>query len=137
MMEGKCYYDRKVTIYTKSGFGDIVKIEARLREIVMGKKFAQYNNAVKVVFTKKRKRKLSAMMLTHNPYMVIVDGWNNLDPEDMFGKASIESGVEVKRSKYACFDDRYATDFDDIIDNAVGLPDIILDIRHTKGFSAY
>ncbi len=136
-MNGYCYFDRKVTIYTKSGFGDIVKWEARLREVETGRSYAQYNNAVKVSFTLKKKRKLTGMMLTYAPYMVIVDGWNNPEPEDMFANFSESNGTTVYKSKYACFDDRYCTDFDKIIDKGEGFGDIILDIRHTKGFNAH
>lgn len=137
-MNGKCYFDRKVTIYTKSGFGDIVKHEARLREIEMDKSYAQYRNAVKVTFTLKRKRKLTGTMLTYAPYMVIVDGWDNPEPTGMFKEpVTTPNGVEVREAKYACFDDRYCTDFDSIIDKGEGFGEILLDIRHTKGFSAY
>ena len=49
--------------------------------------------------------------------MLIVEGWENPSPDGMFNLDTVKNkdGVTIKASRYSCFDDRYKTDFDKVI----------------------
>lgn len=131
------YEDLKATIYTKSEFfGNIVKREVKLHEITEKTTYAQYHNAVKATFTIKRKRSKSSLVTTYQPYVVIVAGWDHPNPADMFDIVEKTDTMTIKKSSYMSFDDRFATDFDAIVDSGK-LGEVILDARHTKGFSSH
>lgn len=70
---------KKATIYINRTFG-IRKIEVELQSVTT-EKYAQYNNAVKLLYKVKGKRKISGEMLTYKPYCIIFPGWGHPNPE--------------------------------------------------------
>lgn len=128
----------KVTIYVKSDlFGNIVKREGVLISAEAGVKYAQYNNAVKVVYRGKRKRSNTGFVQTYMPYVVIVEGWDRPDPKELCDvTVSNENGVTVKKSSYASFDKRFCTDFDELVDGGK-LGKVVFEARHTKGYNPH
>lgn len=109
-------FDRMaVTIYIKSEFG-YSKIEAKLRQIVTGSKYAQYNNAMLIYYTPKGKRNEQIIRLSYDPQMVILQGHGHFNPDNGF--VDVDSkfmGLTVKKSKYLCYDKRYVSEFDSML----------------------
>jgi len=123
----------KATIYTTSEFmGNVFKIECTLVDFGF-RKYAQYDKAAFVRYIPKGKRTETGFTKGYHPYILILEGHGHPEPEDMFldlGKS--ESGLNVKRSKYMSFDDRYKTDFDAVIDQILPQKKVLFDERHTK-----
>lgn len=133
------FEDQKVTIYTRGELeGNIVKTEAKLHEIFEGSSYAQYRNAIKMRFTGKHKRQPETKMLTHNPYAVVVLGWERPDPKTVAETQYVNNAGEEsdKITRYVSFDDRYATDFDELVDGEK-LGEVLFDARYTKGYSCH
>lgn len=129
--------DKKVTIYRRGMFGEVIKFEAYLGFIVQ-REYAQYKNAVELVCKIKRKQKRTRFIESYNPYLVVVSGWNNPDPEDWLKPVSSDNGVTVKASRYASFDKRMATDFDEMLEvDSDKFGEILYDYRFTKGYCPY
>jgi hypothetical protein len=129
--EYRDYYSPKVTIYTKCDFmGSIKKTEAKLHQI--GRMdYAQYDNANYYVYTPKRKRSAYRQVNAYKPYTIIVEGWNQVKPEEM---CSVKISDTLKQSKYLSFDDRWCTDFDTIINEKIasGELKVIFDDRYSN-----
>ena len=107
----------KITIYTTSEFfGSIVSYEGYLVEYG-ARKYAQYENAPFVKFIPKGKRKTCIIQKAYKPYLLILKGWDNPKSEGMFKKSEDKNGVTIKESKYKSYDDRYKSDFDNIIND--------------------
>jgi hypothetical protein len=122
----------KSTIYFKSGFGNIVKLEVKL----LGhgtKKYAQYSAAPFVQYIKKRARKPTGFIQTYRPNIVIVDGWGHPEPDSMFLEPEISStGLAVSKGRYTAFDESWQNDFDLMFDKYVNNNDnveVIADYR--------
>lgn len=127
----------KATMYRKSEFmGNIVKHEITLIEVKDHQKWAQYNNAVKVLCRHKKKRLNYEHTFSYDPYVVIVEGWGKPDPKDMFDVVEQTETLTIKKSSYASFDTRFMTDFDQIVDEGK-LGKVIFEARSTKGYSCY
>lgn len=127
----------KATMYLKSEFmGNIIKHEITLVEFKEHQKYAQYNNAVKVVCRHKRKRGDTEHTFTYQPFVVIVEGWDRPNPADMFDVVEKTDTLTIKKSSYASFDERFCTDFDQLVDEGK-LGKVIFEARHTKGYSCY
>lgn len=129
---------RKVTVYKKNSmFGNINKIEMRLIEFGTHK-YAQYNDAPFVAGIPKRKRKAIQMTESYKPYMLIVEGWDNIEPNGMFdgGKSTTNGEVTCSQAKYSSFDGGYESDFDEVIDKLIesGEVKVIADYR---GYDSY
>jgi hypothetical protein len=126
--------DNKVTIYTKGGMGNIVKIEARL--IDHGTKpWAQYAAAAFVNYVRKGARTERQMVQAYRPYFLICAGWGLHDPDGAFGcEQQDANGTTFRRSRYAAFDDRWQQDFDARINAAIERGDVqvVADYRHTS-----
>jgi hypothetical protein len=108
--------NQPVTIYrTSEFFGNIVKIEGKLKEI-RNRKYAQYDNAVEVVYIPKGKRSPRSFISCgrENPLLIIITGLNHPSPDSMFGKPD-NNGAAY--SKYASFDPRWKHDFSHMIDD--------------------
>lgn len=106
---------QKITVYiTSEMFGSVVKYEGYLIE--HGKrKYAQYDDAPYVKFIPKGKRKVCTIQKSYKPYLLILEGWENPEPEGMYGKREIKDNVIIRESVYSSFDDRYKEDFNNII----------------------
>lgn len=108
--------NEKVTIYSTSEFfGNVVKYEGYLIEHGR-KKYAQYENAPFVTFKPRRKRNAVRIIKGYKPYLLILKGWDNPNPQEMCGKVKQEGNVIIKESTYSSFDDNYKIDFDNMID---------------------
>lgn len=123
---------QKVTIYKTSEFmGNVCAIEGYLVEHGR-KKYAQYDNAVSVKFIKKRCQNVSGFVVGYSPYILIVEGWNQVSPGEGFQevKSSIP-GIKVSKSKYMSFDSRYIEDFESIINKQIeaGKVKVVADYR--------
>lgn len=128
---------QQVTIYTSTGMG-ITKMEGTI--ISIGRRpYAQYDQAPFVTFVPKGKRKPQGVIATAYPYLVVLAGHGHIDPPSpMVEQETNQIGIQVSKSRYALFDDRYKTDFDDILNEYLvtqffgGSPDVVLmDVRHT------
>lgn len=101
-----------VTIYFRSSFGSILRVDARALSVTTGVKYAQYTNATKVTWLAKGKRKPQGMYLTYAPFFIVVRREDAINPESMLGEArQTATGMTVRESRYACFDDRWVSDF--------------------------
>ena len=128
---------QQVTIYTSTGMG-ITKMEGTI--ISIGRRpYAQYDQAPFVTFVPKGKRKPKRVIATAYPYLVVLKGYGHVEPESpMVEEQSNTPELRIARSRFSMFDDRYKTDFDDIINEYLvtqffnGNPDVVLmDVRHT------
>ena len=128
--------NQEVTIFTSSAFG-ITKIHAKLIDFGT-KKYAQYDNAPFVHYIPKGKRKQVGFVQGYNPYILIVKGHSSINPADPFGETKVshyESGsVASKMTRFASFDERYNSEFDDYMEVALknDPQSILMDYRYTK-----
>lgn len=123
--------DNKVTIILRGGMGNIVVKHGRLIE--HGRRpYAQYRSAPFVLFVEKGKRKETGTIQGYKPYIVILEGWQDIKSQDFLGKKDTISvpGLEISRSTYAAFDDRWVSDFE----NSVELKNIIADYRNVNTY---
>lgn len=122
---------KQVTIYSSGSFG-ISKIEGVITDFGF-KDYAQYKNAPFINFIRKGKRKEEQMLKTYNPYLLVIDGYGHPDPGSCFEKPEICGDLIISKTTYSCFDDRYKTDFDQLINDYIKDKNVIIDIRHTVG----
>lgn len=93
-----------VTIYRQGMFG-VHRTDCKTVEITTGQKYAQYNNATKVVLLEKGKRKLVGFMLTnHTDTCIIVDTREAVPVRDPLSEPD-ERGNRM--SRYTSFDKAY------------------------------
>lgn len=53
--------------------GNVTRTDCRSLTVETGVKYAQYNNAVRVTWLAKGKRKARATVLTYNPFLIVVE----------------------------------------------------------------
>jgi len=101
----------KATIYTKSElFGNILKKEVTL--LKHGRKqYAQYRDAPFVEFVPKRARIARRITETYKPFLLIVEGWKQPDPDSAYGSSTDHGAYSVSQGRYSSFDDRWVDDF--------------------------
>ncbi len=106
----------KCTIYWTGDFmGNVQKLEARSASVEV-KPYAQHRDAVHVRYIKKGGRKERGFVKGYQPRVYIVEGWNQPEPASMFNQVEeMDSGVTVHSSSYTCFDERYVSDFRDLM----------------------
>lgn len=102
-----------VTIYLRGGMGNINRIDVRELTVERGVKYAQYNDAVRVTWLEKGKRKKAGLYLTYAPFLLVVNREDAIEPASIFGATELGStpGVSVRRSRYSAFDDGWVRDF--------------------------
>lgn len=127
----------QITVYWPgSFFGSINKTEGTLIEHGT-KEYAQYKNAPFVTMVPAKKRKPVVIRKDYKPFILVLAGTGHPEPQDMFVAGESNGlGVTSRISKYSSFDDRWETDFDQMIDKYIEekKPVIVADYRHTKGF---
>ena len=139
--DSKDHGGEKVTLYAKGGFGNIVKIEARLHETGLRNRTTYATKSVPyAVFTPKRKRKERAFTVTErDPFLLILKGWGGPDPAGIFGEETKDpkTGVTTRHSTHVSFDPAFRSDFDALIDPLLesGAIEVILDVRDDSSFS--
>jgi hypothetical protein len=108
---------QRVTLYFRGEvFGNIQKMEASAFAVATGP-YAQYSDAVSVVFMKKRERTPRGFTQSYRPSLLILGGWNHPDPAPMFGRPEPSSSpdITVQRSAYSCCDEGWQRDFNALI----------------------
>jgi len=131
--------NQKVTVYTTGEFmGNIIKTEMRLINYGL-ESYAQYDNVPFVVGTPKRKRSPRKFFETITPYILIVDGWGNPEPDGIYDGGTVlqdNASVKVERAKYGTSDGFgcYGRDFDILINKCIedGSVTVIKDYRNFK-----
>lgn len=88
---------------------------------IEGTKYAQYENALKIIFKQPRKRKNEGTYLHEKTEFAIYDGEVKVE-QDAFFEIEDQGILTVKRSKYASFDPRY---FDETIQSIKAEPIVI------------
>lgn len=73
--------------------------------------YAQYSDAVEMVFTPYRKRN-QYKKIFYNCSLMIFKGWQDLKEEDTHEIMKNSESVKITKSKYACFDSRYMDDLE-------------------------
>lgn len=100
----------KVTLYFRGGFG-YTRIEAKEFECER-KPFAQYKSAVSFRYKEPRKRKWRGGVQSHDPTLVVLDGWGHFSPDDPLTEATkTDTGFSVRESRFTCFSPEYDTEF--------------------------
>lgn len=129
-----------ITVYISGAFG--VHKELGYLLSFGTDKYAQYDRSPFVRYIPKGKRKPTGCRVTSTPYLLVLLGHGYPDPADPFtDKTMSGSGCMVSKSRYSSFDDRYKTDFDQVIDKHLkgititiqGSDLILMDVRHTVG----
>lgn len=110
------------TIYHRGGFG-YTKFEARKVAVFIGR-YAQYPNAVQVVFLQKGKRKPQAFTDSYKPSTVILEGVGHPDAPSAFSAPEESNGFVVTKSKFTCFSEEYGTEFDEKMDPYFAKPEV-------------
>jgi hypothetical protein len=107
----------KVTIYFPGAFlGNILKYEGKLLDYGL-RPYAQYPEVPYVDFIPKGKRKQVRVTQSYDPYMVILAGFGNPDPDPMYGtEEKLPSGTVVRKSRYSSFDSKWREDFNELLD---------------------
>jgi hypothetical protein len=110
---------KKITIYTRNEMmGNINAIEAHLIDFGF-QDYAQYSNVPFVNYLPKRARKPAKhIAYGYDPFLVIVEGWGHAQPAGIFdGMLTLHSeSVAVTRARYGSFDERWVTDFVELLE---------------------
>lgn len=103
----------KATILFKGILGNIVVKHVWLVEHGRGK-YAQYDSAVFIKYIDKGARKMKGFWQSFQPYLVILEGWQDIQSQKMFGAARVvdNHGTTVSEGLYMSFDSRWASDFE-------------------------
>lgn len=119
----------KATILYKGILGNIQSKHIWLLEHGRAK-YAQYPSAVFIKYIDKGARKPKGFWQSYNPYLVILDGWQKIENQGMWGTPTRdeETGITTQVAKYASFDERWSKDFD----AATTLENIIADYRYVN-----
>lgn len=101
----KLSFGQRITIVKMGDFGGLYTQRAVFESVEYGK-YAQYDNAVKLIIRPERKRNLYALWLYKD--VMVYDGWLPDVPEAvMFDVVQQDNGVVTKKSKYLSCDRRY------------------------------
>ena len=103
LQEGKRY---TLVYFNDFGFPLAYKITFNSVEVAT---YAQYRDAVKLIYKRKGGRKLLGHYF-YNTEILIYEGWKDLAEEVTYIKEHENKNVSVKTSKYRCFDKRYIED---------------------------
>ncbi len=115
----------KVTIITRGGLGNIVVTHAKL--VAHGRKpYAQYKSAPFVQFIKKGARRVLGSVFTYDPYLVILEGWQDIKSQELFGTPTIAvNGTQISSAKFSSFDKGWEREFE----SGVEFKNVIADYR--------
>lgn len=114
----------KITIYYMSDFGGIVENRITFDSFTPCK-YAQYDKAIKLIFTPEGKRKQYYNYFYGGKGLIIFKGWHNL-PERVLWDIDEKPGIITRMSKFTSCD---RTQFDEIIKHfsSIGIEPIIRD----------
>jgi len=122
---------KKATILFKGGLGNVIVKHVYL--LAHGrKKYAQYASAPFVHYVEKGKRKPTGFVQTFRPYLVILDGWQEIESQSLFRPATLStSGALVSEGKFASCDDGWQKEFE----NETGeFKNVIADYREVNAY---
>lgn len=103
----------KATLITKGALGNVVVKHVWL--VSHGRrKYAQFNSAVEVKYIDKGARRIKGFVETFRPYVVILDGWQDINSQEIFGERSAPdaNGTVTQEGLYMSGDSRWASDFE-------------------------
>ena len=83
-------------------------------------KYAQYSDAVKLVFRPFKKRNLYTVYF-YNESFIICRGWHDLNEKNTHDLVKSDAAVTVTKSKYRCFDARYIEDAEKYLPDVVSV----------------
>lgn len=128
----KCKNEKLVTVFVSGVFG-IQKHEGKL--VNLGRRnYAQYVDRPFVSWIPKGKRKAVGQIATFDPWMVVLEGHNHIEPPSPFTPQTLsETGLLCSKSRYGSFDSRYKTEFDAEFSQYIADKSILLDCRNTVG----
>ena len=108
VLDAKMESGKKYTLlyYNEFGFPVADQIVFERASITQ---YAQYKDAVKLVF-KRPRAKSSVEVYFYNCTIAVYEGWRVLSDEDTHVVLSDNDNATVKRSKYRCFDPAYFSD---------------------------
>ena len=121
----------KVTLVYQGEFGFAYNVvQARLHAHGTGP-YAQYNSAVKVIFTPKGKRKKLQMIQHYMPNLVILKDWVEMDVPDMWGETTVRpNGIVVRTARASLFGATWDNDAETAVNKAVESgAEILVDYR--------
>ena len=103
------------TLYVCRTFG--VKL-IKCRRVTLGEgRYAQYEKALYVEWVEKGKRKARCSWETYKPFVLVLAGLDNPAQADPFEAVESSSpDMTVRQTRYPTHDDRYRTDFNDLIE---------------------
>ena len=118
---------KKITVYTTSEFmGNVIRTEGRLptdEEIIgMSKEdkslgymqYAQYSKVPFVIVKPKRKQRFFKMKSAgYKPFMIVVEGWGNPEPDSLYGapKPADKNGTTISEGRHIGFGSGWTKDF--------------------------
>jgi hypothetical protein len=102
-----------VALYRAGMFG-VSRIDCKTVEITTGVKYAQYDDATRVRYLEKGKRKAAGFMLDYKPWLRLLPVSTGVVPADALMPA-VNGG---RQSRYTSYDPRYITDFEDQFESA-------------------
>lgn len=108
-----------VTLYLAGMFG-VGRTDCRTLKITTGVEYAQYDDAIRVEYLEKGKRKGRRLILDYKPWLRVVNRATAINPANPLVANADGSRV----SRYTSFDPRYITDFEDLLANS-GTPVIL------------
>lgn len=108
---------KDMTLYFMGAFG-ATRLDCREVVIQRNVKHAQYNDAIRVLYLEKGKRKAMSRMLTHKPYMLMV---HTKDAIDVPSEFDAHAGGRITR--YSTFDPRWESDW---AEQSKGLQPVVL-----------
>ena len=106
----------QATLYMPGGMGlGWQGLEVKRIEWSRGR-YAQYANAINLVWRQPRQKKDRRKWLSYKPQAVIVAGWGHPDPPSSWEVIKEDQEVTIKRGKYSSFDPGWASDFGQWLD---------------------
>jgi len=80
--------------------------------------YAQHSDVVKLVFTPFRKRSKYSQRF-YNCSLMIFDGWQDMNENDISETIREDEQIKVKKSKYSCFSASYIEDLEKVFERPV------------------
>lgn len=111
----------RCTLYFQGGYG-VTKLEVRDARITIAP-YAQWPEAVHVVFTEKGKRKARGFVQTFRPDLVVVEGWDQKAPENYAQDVDQGNGVVVRKGRFVSCADEWQGVLAEAIEGAKVLAD--------------
>jgi hypothetical protein len=103
----------KITIFCISDFGMVTESRVKMHSVT-NCKYAQYDDAVKTVFTPENKRKQYYTYYHSNKCFIVASGWHTI-PETILWNVEVKNGFTCRSSKYGSCDNQQIKDIKDYL----------------------